>query len=76
MSSERRSERRGERARGRAATRVRCETGNPRRGTPPPAAAPLGAARKPGPRPPRTRIYRVFFFFLSFPLSCDIYSKS
>nr|XP_030708680.1 uncharacterized protein LOC115851089 [Globicephala melas] len=46
MSSGRRSERRGERARGRAATRVRCETGNRRRGTPPPAAAPPGAARK------------------------------
>nr|XP_031533618.1 uncharacterized protein LOC116280465 [Vicugna pacos] len=45
MSSGRRSERRGEQARSKAATRVRCETGNPRRGAP--AAAPPGAARTP-----------------------------
>lgn len=77
MSSGRRSERRGEQARSKAATRVRCETGNPRRGAP--AAATPGAARTPGPRPPRTRIYSSSSSSSSppfpFPLSCDIFSN-
>ncbi|XP_057602496.1 uncharacterized protein LOC130859238 [Hippopotamus amphibius kiboko] len=75
MSGGRRSERRGELARGRAATRVRCETGNPRRGAPPPrrpqprasrALAPLElesprrAAPRAGPlHPPRPRSARA-----------------
>lgn len=56
MSSGRRGERRGDRVRRRAATRVRCETGNPRRAPAPPWAA----SRQPS--PPSNSNLRFFFF--------------
>ena len=73
MSSGRRGERRGDRVRRRAATRVRCETGNPRRARPPPRRPEPQAG---SPRPPRTRIYGSPPPPRLYPLSCDIFSKS
>lgn len=73
MSSGRRGELRGHRVRRRAATRVRCETGNPRRAPPPPRRPQPQAG---SPRPPRTRIYGSSPPPPAFPLSPVTFSPN
>lgn len=60
---------RGGAAAGRASARVRCETGNPRRGA---ARTPVLAPHPPPPPPPPLEI--IFTVLLLFPLlSCNIF---